>query len=276
MDCKGIETVRRDNCALVRDMIDTCLKKILIDRSVENAIAYVKQMISDLLMNRLDISLLIITKQISRAEDKYTAKQAHVELAERMRKRDPATAPCVGDRVPYVVVQGVKGARAFEKSEDPIWVLQNNIPIDVDHYLEHCLSKPLMRIFEAVMPNPQSLLKGDHTLAKVQKTSSIGGLSAFTVKTLKCMSCRTPLAKNEQTVCGYCKLKEGVIYAQTIDSVNKLEQQFAQVWTQCQRCQGSLHQEVLCSSRDCPIFYRRKKVQKDLEDAQELLSRFEW
>ncbi len=33
-------------------------------------IRYVKQTIADLLMNRLDISLLIITKQISRAEDK--------------------------------------------------------------------------------------------------------------------------------------------------------------------------------------------------------------
>ena len=24
--------------------------------------------------------------------------------------------------------------------------------------------------------------------------------------------------------------------------------------------QGSLHQDVLCTSKDCPIFYRRKKV----------------
>lgn len=28
------------------------------------------------------------------------------------------------------------------------------------------------------------------------------------------------------------------------------------LWSQCQRCQGSLHQDVLCTSRDCPIFYR--------------------
>lgn len=41
---------------------------------------------------------------------------------------------------------------------------------------------------------------------------------------------------------------------------NTLEDQFAALWTQCQRCQGSLHQDVLCTSRDCPIFYRRKKV----------------
>lgn len=30
IDCKGIETVRRDNCALVKDVVSTVLKKILI------------------------------------------------------------------------------------------------------------------------------------------------------------------------------------------------------------------------------------------------------
>jgi DNA polymerase delta subunit 1 len=30
----------------------------------------------------------------------------------------------------------------------------------------------------------------------------------------------------------------------------------------------------LCSNRDCPIFYKRKKVQKDLADAQDALDRF--
>ncbi len=33
MDCKGIETVRRDNSPLVANLISTCLQKILINRS---------------------------------------------------------------------------------------------------------------------------------------------------------------------------------------------------------------------------------------------------
>ena len=33
-------------------------------------------------------------------------------------------------------------------------------------------------------------------------------------------------------------------------------------------------QDVLCTSRDCPIFYRRKKTQKDLAEAHAVLSRF--
>ena len=37
MDSKGIETVRRDNCRLVQTVIETVLKKILIDQDVEGA-----------------------------------------------------------------------------------------------------------------------------------------------------------------------------------------------------------------------------------------------
>jgi DNA polymerase delta subunit 1 len=38
MDTKGIETVRRDNCALVRRVIDTVLQLVLIEHSVPRAV----------------------------------------------------------------------------------------------------------------------------------------------------------------------------------------------------------------------------------------------
>ena len=40
MDSKGIETVRRDNCRLVQTVIETILRKILIDQDVEGAQEY--------------------------------------------------------------------------------------------------------------------------------------------------------------------------------------------------------------------------------------------
>lgn len=45
MDCKGLETVRRDNCPLVANMMNTCLQKILIDRNPDGAVAYAKQVL---------------------------------------------------------------------------------------------------------------------------------------------------------------------------------------------------------------------------------------
>uniref|UniRef100_A0A3Q0RBX5 DNA polymerase n=1 Tax=Amphilophus citrinellus TaxID=61819 RepID=A0A3Q0RBX5_AMPCI len=278
MDCKGIETVRRDNCPLVANLINTCLQKILIDRDPQGAVEHAKEVISDLLCNRIDISQLVITKELTRTAQEYAGKQAHVELAERMRKRDAGSAPNLGDRVPYVIIKAAKGAAAYMKSEDPIYVLENNIPIDTQYYLEQQLSKPLLRIFEPILGESKAesiLLKGDHTRCKTVLTSKVGGLMAFAQKRSTCIGCKAVL-KTDAAVCDFCKKKESELYQKEIFHLNTLEERFSRLWTQCQRCQGSLHEDVLCTSRDCPIFYMRKKVQKDLDDQSKLVSRFGW
>lgn len=53
------------------------------DRDPDGAVAHAKEVISDLLCNRIDISQLVITKELTRTAQEYAGKQAHVELAER-------------------------------------------------------------------------------------------------------------------------------------------------------------------------------------------------
>jgi DNA polymerase delta subunit 1 len=107
--------------------------------------------------------------------------------------------------------------------------------------------------------------------------SSKTGIMAFAVKKLKCMVCKTPLdeSKGEATVCSHHAGREAEVYLRQLGLVKEHEGKFSELWTQCQRCQGSLHQDVLCTSRDCPIFYMRKKVQKDLKDVTDELARFD-
>lgn len=69
------------------------------------------------------------------------------------------SAPQLGDRVAYVIIKGTKDARAYEKSEDPLYVLEHNVPIDTKYYLENQLSKPLMRIFEPIMGEKATSLR---------------------------------------------------------------------------------------------------------------------
>lgn len=279
---------------------------------------YVKGVISELLQNKVDMSLLVVTKALVQEAEDYKVRAAHVELAEKMRKRDPATAPTIGDRVPYVIVKAAKGAKAYEKAEDPIYALEHNLPIDVQHYLDHHLAQPLMRIFEPVLKNPKELLSGAHTrtISVATPSSAAGGIMRFAKVKLTCLACRAPLtaanssavgaqAQQQQqaggkagggggsgaggggagsgggtngssgaSLCTHCAHREPEIYARSLSAVNDLEAQFGALWTQCQRCQGSLHQDVLCTSRDCPIFYRRKKVQKELSEAHATLGRF--
>ncbi|XP_069312907.1 DNA polymerase delta catalytic subunit [Eulemur rufifrons] len=276
MDCKGLEAVRRDNCPLVANLVTASLRRLLIDRDPEGAVAHAQEVISDLLCNRIDISQLVITKELTRAAADYAGKQAHVELAERMRKRDPGSAPNLGDRVPYVIIGAAKGVAAYMKSEDPLFVLEHSLPIDTQYYLEQQLAKPLLRIFEPILGEGRAeavLLRGDHTRCKTVLTGKVGGLLAFAKRRDCCIGCRTVLS-HQGAVCKFCQPRESELYQKEVSHLNALEERFSRLWTQCQRCQGSLHEDVICTSRDCPIFYMRKKVRKDLEDQEQLLRRF--
>merc|ERR1712176_1666346 len=276
LDAKGIETVRRDNCGLVRELVETSLRKVLIDKSIDGAIGYVKQVISDLLQNKLDLSLLVITKSLGKGANRedYAAKQAHVELAERMRKRDPSTAPGSGDRVPYVMLSAAKNVPAYERSEDPLYVLENNLSIDAQHYIDHQLHQPLMRIFGPIMPDAESkLLRGEHTRTVNKPTSSTNALAKFVTKSLRCLGCKTVIKSG--ALCEHCKnsSKAAEVILETTSEMQEKEQEYNSLWTQCQRCQGSFTQPVICSNRDCDIFYRRVGVRREVHQIQEAMSR---
>jgi DNA polymerase delta subunit 1 len=264
MDTKGIETVRRDNCRLVQNVITKVLELILEKRDVEGAERFVKQTIADLLQNRIDMQQLVITKALSRSD--YANKQPHVELAERMRKRDAGSAPTIGDRVAYVIIK-TAGTKAYEKSEDPLYVLEHSLPVDFKYYLENQLSNPLTRIFEPILGERRAkeLLTGAHTRMVSVASATTGGLMRFVKKVETCKGCKKPLSKtNKGALCDDCKPKAGQLYSEALAAMSALEVKFSRLWTQCQRCQGSLHQDVLCSNKDCPIFYMRKKAQKDV------------
>lgn len=95
IDCKGIETVRRDNCPLVKEVVNNVLKKILVERSYEEAINYCKSIISDLLQNRIDLSMLVISKG----------------LGKKMKKLDPNKTPSDGKTPETTVAKPATGGR---------------------------------------------------------------------------------------------------------------------------------------------------------------------
>ncbi|OAG31840.1 DNA polymerase delta subunit 1 [Nematocida displodere] len=264
IDTKGIETVRRDNCGLVRSLMQTCLKEVFLKNNVEGAKEAIRKTVKNLGNNNVGIGQLVISKSISKKEEGYAVHLAHVELAERMRQRNPDTAPGVGDRVSYVIVKGQGPLHA--RSEDPSYVLEHNLPIDTDYYLENQVKKPIQRLLEPVIENVDALLTppadsvSKHTVA-LPSTKSIG---TFFKKKSLCLICRM----GPSPVCRSCEPQYPAAFKAALKELSFLQYKYFLLLSECQRMQHSTHTPILCCNRDCHIFYMRKELTKQVTEAQ--------
>mgnify|MGYP003365491294 FL=1 len=268
LDQKGLASVRRDSCPLVSIVMNKVLKKILIERDVEGALAYVKTVIDDILHNNIDISKLIISKTLA---PNYTNPQPHAVLTERMKKRD-GMGPSVGDRVDYVIIGG--NDKLYNRAEDPLYVLEHNLQIDSKYYLNNQLQNPILSIITPIIGEKKANEMFVVKSIKINTGLTKGGLLGFVKKVEVCKNCRSPLKKGESALCSNCKSMSSELYIQALYDVRDLEDKFSRLWTQCQRCAGNLHNEVLCSNKNCDIFYMRVKVKKELQEKVEQLSKW--
>ena len=147
---KGMETIRRDWCDLTSLSLRYVLEFILKDGDVNKAINYIYKVIQNLKnfnlnKNKKDIEKLIITKNYSKDITFYKNKQPHVTVVEKIQKRNGDIIP-LGTRIPYVIIKG-KGL-FVDRAEDPSYIIEKNLPIDIDYYLNKQLLPPIKRILE--------------------------------------------------------------------------------------------------------------------------------
>jgi DNA polymerase I len=165
---RGMETVRRDWCGLTSKTLKTCLELVLKEGKVEEAVEHVRSVV--LRLQNLDLSLdpsfledLTLTRRYTKSSDSYKNKQPHIQLVEKIRERG-GTVPGVGDRVPFVIVQGKRGKKNKElfvnRAEDPSYVLEKKLPLDTEYYVEKQILPPVLRIFESFGVTKERLCPG--------------------------------------------------------------------------------------------------------------------
>ena len=145
---KGMETVRRDWCELTSMTLNRVLELVLIEGDVDRAVEHVQKVVSD--VRNLDpkkdtelIETLVLTRTLTRKADSYKNKQPHLTVAENLKKRT-GIMPSIGTRIPFVIIAG-KGL-FVERAEDPDYVREHNVPIDVDYYIKKQILPPVERI----------------------------------------------------------------------------------------------------------------------------------
>ncbi len=156
IEMKGIETVRRDWPDLVTDTMNVVLNIILKEGDIKKAIKYVQGEIDKLHTGAVDLNKLAVTKSITKNIDSYDGLLPHIELAKKIRERDPSQAPIPGSRISFVIVRG--NQMLSKRAETPEYIREHNLQIDSDYYIENQLLPPLERIFAVIGVDKAELL----------------------------------------------------------------------------------------------------------------------
>jgi DNA polymerase delta subunit 1 len=292
---KGIETQRRDSCGLVRRVLTEVLTRMMRDTDVGGALGAVARAVDDLMRHRVDLSELMVSTSLTRPIAEYKGKQGVVELARKMKARDPATAPMIGTRFPYVVVAGTSKTKMYELYEDPRHVLRTGMQVHAAKYLEK-LEKSVMRILGVVRlaDTKQIFASARHSQSSV-KTSVREGGNALTrlfgapqrpakrarleigyededddarwTVSRRCVVCRTPRPQGLGGACDDCAdtrpTDVQVAFMDLQVRCNDAEATAARCMAECQRCAKTVVTDVVCGNVDCAIFFRRTTSRKD-------------
>jgi DNA polymerase delta subunit 1 len=193
MDCidiKGLQVVRRDGIKYTREVCKELFDVILESNNPEGAKRLAVQRAVDLIEGNVPMEKLVLSQKLAgsyKGMEKGCGydgvNMAHAQVVAKMRKREPGSEPQSGDRVPYVLADtGDPKAKMFEKSEDPVYAKNNNIPLDYQYYFTNKFMKPVCDVLEPLVEDPKTEIFGGILPKKTRLAKGQRTISSFFVK----------------------------------------------------------------------------------------------
>jgi DNA polymerase delta subunit 1 len=174
IDIKGLQVVRRDNTPHVREVCKELLDVVLTSNDPGPPKELARERAIELLTGDVPNDKLVLSQSLSdtykvngmpvsiTSPNSVDINQSHVQVVVKMRQRKPGSEPQSGDRVPYLLTKTENPkARAFEKSEDPKYVEENNIPVDYLYYFENKFLNPVCDLLDPLFENTKQEIFGE-------------------------------------------------------------------------------------------------------------------
>ncbi|CAH1398889.1 unnamed protein product [Nezara viridula] len=155
-EMKGLDIVRRDWSQLAAAAGRHILNELLSNKSSDDRIDgihnYLEKIRSDLETNKVPVTLLTVTKQLTKPPEEYTdAKNLpHVQVALRLNKNS-AKRLKQGDTVSYVICKdGTNNSAAQRAYHVDELKSQDNLSVDVLYYLEQQIHPVISRLCDPI------------------------------------------------------------------------------------------------------------------------------
>ena len=143
----GVALKRRDNAPIVKDVFGGALDILMEHRDIKKAQEFVKNILVDILQNKIPLEKYVITKQL-RDDYKNPGQIAHRVLADRMEERDAGNKPQVGDRLAFIYVKEKRDAKKQgDRIEQIDYVKEKKLAPDTEFYITNQIQNPVAQLF---------------------------------------------------------------------------------------------------------------------------------
>lgn len=306
-DAKGIETVRRDGTPAEQKIEEKALKLLFETADLSQIKAYFQSQCDKIMRGQVSIQDFCFAREVRLGSysDKGPPPPGAL-IATRKMLEDARAEPQYGERVPYVVISGAPGARLIDRCVAPEDLLHNDhCTLDAEYYITKNLIPPLERIFNLVganvrqwydeMPKVQRIRRIDnhnhhrHNIGGGADGQGVLARKRFTLESYlqsaSCVVCGTKMkvsggggnnshAENNTAapLCGKCKRDASGSLFKLQRRLGAEERRLANVVKVCQSCAAlSPLDEVPCDSKDCPVFYTRRKTEARLRSERSII-----
>lgn len=291
-DAKGIETVRRDGTPAEQKIEEKALKILFETADLSQIKSYFQSQCDKIMRGQVSVQDFCFAKEVRLGtySDKGPPPPGALISTKRMLE-DARAEPQYGERVPYVVITGGPGARLIDRCVAPEDLLNNDhVTLDAEYYITKNLIPPLERIFNLVGANVRHWFDEMPKVHRIRRVDAqAAGPAAATKKrftlesylhSASCVVCGAKVKVDnennnnngglddddkELALCQICRRDPPGSLLQLQTRLNAEERRYMEVVKVCQSCAGlSPLDDVPCDSKDCPVFYTRRKQEARL------------
>lgn len=277
-DAKGIETVRRDGTPAEQKIEEKALRLLFETADLSQVKAYFQKQCEKIMRGQVSIQDFCFAKEVKLGtySDKGPPPPGALISTKRMLA-DARAEPQYGERVPYVVITGGPRARLIDRCVAPEDLLNNShVQLDAEYYISKNLIPPLERIFNLVGANVRQWYDEMPKIQRIRRINTLApGAKKVTLESYlrpaSCAICGVKL-KGDGMMCGRCRKNLPGSMLKLHNRLSTEQRKLADVVKVCQSCAAlAPADEVLCDSKDCPVFYTRRKQAARLSSEKSII-----
>jgi DNA polymerase zeta len=281
LDAKGIETIRRDTCPAVAVTVERIINSIFSSSSgsvpaiIANLESICIKEFSRILRGQLPVKYFVFQNQV-RDLSNYKDMN-HLPPAARVAVDTGRMDAARGERIAYVITQGMIGSKLSEQVKHPSCVVEGSDQLNYEYYVTKQVIPAVQRIFGPLADRAYSWLqtargrKGNRMSPAV-----IAGAAKLGIKDQQCLLCQSTTASaifasasKIPLFCSFClKHRSNQAIAIAFEQLRKAEKRSSDLAKLCINCAGNRQNAISCKDAfHCEVYFQRSIARKDLQKA---------